>query len=469
MSKKRGISGRVQKKSFNETHAQNSSAGTRPFFNGFQESGQYGYNNSKRNTWQVGGLPNTLRFEDFFNMYRRNGLARAGVMIPIETCWQTMPCIKDGEADKENETQFEKDLKVLIEEHDLFNKLIGLDRRQRVGRYGGIVIISKQANENSAIEPLEAVNINSLLRLIPVFESQIDVTETINDITSKNFGNPKSYNFQSNAVGARNNASFGINLHPSRVYAFGEGADDGSIYGVPALEAAFNSLLDWEKIRISSAEGYFKNAKQRLSLNINDETTASQFNNQQNQKAFDAKIKSFGYGWDTALITSGMDVTALQSSITDPTGSSNLCLQEICAGLSMPKTKLIGFEQGERSSVENNIGFDSNMKSRRTNTLTPMVKNFLWHLVDVGLLTRPDSGVICVEWDDLLSDSDAEKLDGAIKMADINQRSFASGNGPVFTPEEIREKAGFEDEGNDTDLPSSPFEDLMVDDDEEAE
>lgn len=446
MAKKRGTSRRLEKKKAAQlsVNAANASYGRRAFYDGFQESGQYHYNDSKRNMWQVGGLPDTLEFCDFYNMKRRNGFADAGIMIPVETCWQTMPKILDGEEGVNS--QFAKDVEVLINKHKLFDRLIGLDMRQRVGRYGGIVIIARQDNDNTPDEPLIGMGINSLIKLFPVFESQIDVSEDNNDITSPDFGNPKSYNFQSNALGSRSRSSTGVVLNPTRVYAFSETANDGTIYGIPVLESGYNALLNLEKIGISSAEGMFKNAKQRLGLNINDENTAAQLlGDPEKKKKFDTQLKSFGRGWDTALMTSGMDVTALQAAMDDPTGPANLALQEFCASVRIPKTKIIGFEQGERSSQENNIGFNSNMMKRRTTSMSEMIIGLLNHLIDVNILSKPKNKIV-IEWDDLLAPSDQQKLDDANKMADINQKSYNSGFGPVFTPEEIREKAGYDED-----------------------
>ena len=62
-----------------------------------------------------------------------------------------------------------------------------------------------------------------------------------------------------------------------------------------------------------------------------------------------------------------------------------------------------------------------------------------------------------VVWDDLSAQSDSEKLDAAIKMAQINSASIATGEQP-FTGEEIRTVAGYE--GSPEPLPE-------VDDDEE--
>lgn len=466
MAKKRIMSARNKKKI-----TANSSTSRTNSRTGYRKSGGNHNTNTKRDVWEVGGLPEDLEFDDFYNMYRRCGLAKAGVLRPVERCWQTMPTITDGVIDNKNKekskdkpkTKFEKEVDVLINDYNLFQRLIGLDYRQRVGRYAGIVIIAKQQDKTAtASDPLVGFGLKSLVKLMPVFESQIDVSNYIEDISSVDFGNPESYNFKSDALGSRSQVSKGMVIDPSRVFAFGEGADDGSIFGVPALEGGFNALSNWEKIGVASAEGHFKNAKQRIVVNVSDTETASAMNtSEEDKEAFSENVEDFGAGWDSSMLMVGADAKTLQSSVQDPTGPANISLQDFVASINIPKTELIGFETGERSSSENGKSYNTNMMSRRINVDTPMIIGLLKHLIDIKILTPPQSGKIGIEWDDLLATGDAEKFANSSLLADVNQKSFQSGVGSVFTPQEIRKVAGFEENNEDLE------DDIMGDDDEQ--
>jgi hypothetical protein len=239
-------------------------------------------------------------------------------------------------------------------------------------------------------------------------------------------------------------------LDKSRVYVFAEGADDGSIYGTPALESGFNDLMNLTKVGVAAAEGLFKNAKQRLHINIKDENVADAVLNGSEEKDFEDTMRDFAAGFDAEFFTSGMEVATLQSSITDPTGASNIALQAFCTSVDIPKTVLIGFETGERSSTENSSTWDETNNSRRENVLTPMIVGFLKHLVNVNILPKPTNGIEVV-WDDLGASSDQEKLSNAGSMADINQKNFSAGGSPVFEESEIREAAGYEELEEDID------------------
>ena len=50
--------------------------------------------------WDDYGYKNTLEFEDHYQMYRRFGIAKAGIKMPVNMCWKTFPKIMQGEEQK---------------------------------------------------------------------------------------------------------------------------------------------------------------------------------------------------------------------------------------------------------------------------------------------------------------------------------------------------------------------------------
>ena len=213
-----------------------------------------GYHNAdmKRDVWQVAGYPEHADFHSHWNMFNRHGIAYAGIMRIVMKCWSAPPIITDGDDVKNRAlTPFEEDLKYLVERKALWTRMKGCDWRQRVGRYGGIIPIAKEQSTSSSDKPMsQLMGVKSILKLVPVFESQIDVTDvgTNDDLDSERFGMPDHYNFRQYVDGDRNPISNNeMQLDPSRVFVYAEGADDGSIFGTPANESGFNDLLDLEK------------------------------------------------------------------------------------------------------------------------------------------------------------------------------------------------------------------------------
>ena len=82
-------------------------------------------------------------------------------------------------------------------------------------------MIAKEPGNPSPDKPLNAISTNAMVKMMPVYESQLDVNEWVSDFTSVEYGNPKSYVYKSNVEGSRSegdNQSFV--LDPSRVFVF---------------------------------------------------------------------------------------------------------------------------------------------------------------------------------------------------------------------------------------------------------
>jgi len=204
-------------------------------------SGGYHFADCLHNIYANFGYPQQLQFFNFWNMYRRNGTAKAIVNIPPNITWLDAPTI-------EASNRFLSDLEKLIEDRKLWSRLKGLDKRQRVGRYAGLFIEIKDGKELD--QPVDTVSgVDAVVSFKPIYESQLTVATVDDD------GNPTMYNYNSSAVGNRDDKSArSAMLHPDRVVVSAEGADDGSIYGIPELEGCFNSLMDLVKLGGASGE-----------------------------------------------------------------------------------------------------------------------------------------------------------------------------------------------------------------------
>jgi len=426
-------------------------AGPRASGVGYQLSPGYACGDTKRNVWANVGYPEVVDFEMLWSISTR-GIGKAGIHRIVNKCWQEDPIITDGENDGEREpTPFEQDLEVLINDHHLFARLKGADWRNRVGRYAGIIPIVKETNPGDSMsEMTRLLGVKSVLKLVPVFESQIDVTEvgTNSDFNDPNFGMPEHYNYRSYVAGDRNPVTNDQKqLHPSRVFVFAEGADDGSIFGVPTNEAGYNALLDMEKVGGAGAEGLYKNAKQRTVIKINDAATAQVISNDKDKKAkFDDNVHAFERDLDGMLTVYGMDVHTLQSTLSDPTHPWTIQLNTYCATIECPATILIGQQTGRLASDEDQKDWSLTAQSRCNNVLTPsLIIPFLKYMVDIGAM-RPPNDKIMVEWPNFVEASPAEKLDNGKKMEEINKLAREAGHpAPFSDPNEIRVACGFEE------------------------
>lgn len=412
-------------------------------------SGSNDYADTLHDVYLDYGYPLTLTFSNLWNMYRRSGVAKSVVELPIVAGWSTPPTITG--ASKE----FEKDLDELVDRAKLWTRLKGLDTRNRVGRYAGLFMRVKDGNRPEEPVDKDLLGVKALVEFMPLYESQLQVVDVEQDATSERFGQPIMYQFLGSAIGTRNEdlaASFLI--HPSRVVIAAEGSDNGFIYGVSALEAPYNSLMDLRKISGGGAEGFYKNAAQSIVFSLVDGASA---------KSNAAILDDFNDHADDflrnrarrALWTPGMTADTLESHLIQPKEFFDAALADIAAGMTptTPATIIIGRQTGVLASKEDKETYLSGVQSRRENFMTDLVKDVLDWLIDHSILPSSEYEI---EWDDLLAVSDEERLENADKMSGINEKQFKSGGDVPFRGEEIREAAGFEPE----ELPDPGSEEL---------
>lgn len=411
-------------------------------------SGGYDGADTLHNVYLDYGYPQTITFKQFWNMYRRFGVAHNVVDLPVDTGWMNNPVIVGPAAFL---TAFE-DLK---KKTNLFNRIQALDKRQRVGRYAGLYIRVRDNTKPS--QPIEtALNgTGAVIALTPIYEGQLRVSATESDPMSDDFGLPTMYEFATGDTGNRNENVVGrFKIHPSRIIIAAEGADNGGIYGTSSLEAPYNSLMDLRKIIGAGGEGFYKNAAQNVVFELTDGASA---------KSNEAILTKFNEAYDDfaanrmrrAMWTPGLKPTALESSLSNPKEFFQSALNDIAAAVKIPATILIGAQTGRLASSEDSKQYLSVINSRRENFMSELVRSVIDWFIMHGVLPAAEYEV---EWDDLLAQSQADRLANAEKMSMINERQFKSGSDVPFAAEEIRGEAGFDpddipDEGEELDDP----------------
>ena len=412
-------------------------------------SGGYDYSDTLHNIYLDYGYPQTLSFEMFWNMYRRFGVAKNIVELPVDTTFMTFPNVTGSE-------QFNKEFDELVKKVKFWQRLKGLDSRQRVGRYAGLFI---RVRDNQAPDkPIEGklAGLGSIVQMVPIYEGQLTVLETENDPLKDDYGLPTMYQFNSGDTGSRNEKSrTSFSIHPDRIIIAAEGADNGDIYGIPALEAAYNSLMDLRKIVGAGGEGFYKNAAQSIVFSLEKDAAAA---------VGSEKLKDFNDHADDftrnrmrrSLMAPGMKPSVLDSTMATPKEFFMNALNDVAAACKIPATILIGQQTGRLASNEDSRSFLSGINSRRENYGSDLIRSVIDWCINRGILPSSEYEI---EWDDLLALSDNEKLDNAKTMATINKDQYGAGGSRPFTGEEIREAAGYEVEEDD----------LGVDDDEDID
>ncbi len=378
------------------------------------------------------GYPENVSFQQLWHMYRRLGIAKNACNLPVQSTWAQHPKIKGTD-------QFNAELEQIPE---LISRIKALDKRQRVGRYAALFM--RVADDKKPSEELETGlnGVASLVGMTPIYEGQLRVNETDNDPQSKNYGLPKMYHFQSSGQGNRNEqASASLSIHPSRLIIAAEDADNGGIYGTPAIEGCFNSLMDIRKIIGAGGEGFYRNAAQSIVFELDESGGAS---------ADLGMLKDFNDNADDfmrnrrrrSLFAPHMKASTLDSNLVSPKDFFMNALNDVAANTGIPATILIGQQTGRLASGEDSDHFLAMTKSRQENWATQLLSSVLDWFIKYGILPASKYEITFA---DPLELSDEAKLESCQKMAEINSKQFNSGQEPVFSAEEIRKQAGYDD------------------------
>lgn len=454
--KKPRISAQQQKQYFavNQLHMALNAARRDSFFRGSAFVGGDPFADTKHmKAWFDYGYPMAVDFYMHWNMYKRNGLAKAGVDIPVNLCWMDSPAVREGEDDDHEETKWEKSVAALAKRLRLWRHIRDADRMQRVGRYSAIFVRVRDGLKAS--EPLVKIKDSQIIELMPVWEGQLEPNDIDQDISSDNYGKPVNYTYSATGTGNQNDkASDSFQIHHSRLVIMSEDAVGGSIYGTPANEAGFNALLDWDKIRGSGGEASWLAAANKQILtpkhdgsNISADTL----------NGINDALKDMKEGLDEALFLNGVESTPMNNTVPDPEIYKQMALEEYCASISIASKILVGTQSGVKAGDEDTASLMRMMMSRRKNTCSDFIDSFLSWCYRCGALVAPANGH-SIEWSDLTAPSAMQKIDAALKMTQVNKEGRA-GEGLVFTTDEIRKEAGYEPLAEDFDMPDETIPD----------
>lgn len=398
-------------------------------------SGGYDFADTLHNIFLDFGYPSELDFINYWNMYRRFGIAKCIVELPTDITWMRVPKVETSNA------QFVREFERLKSIISFFVRMKAIDKRQRVGRYAGMFM--RVRDNRSPEQPIENVlnGIGAIMQIIPLYEGQLEVMSINNDPKSEDYGLPTMYQFNSTGVGARNEKLDGsFQIHPDRIVIVSEDSDNGGIFGTSCLEAPYNSLMDLRKILGGGGEGFYKNASQSIVFDLKDGASAK--TNETLLNKFNEQYDEFSHNrMRRGMWTPGMEAKALESNLIQPKEFFFNSLYDVAASSKIPATIIIGQQTGRLASDEDSRSFLSMINSRRENFGTQVMNDMINWFIKWGILPNAEYEII---WDDLLALSKKEQLDNAMKMSDINDKQFRSGGSVAFEGDEIREMAGFE-------------------------
>ena len=398
-----------------------------------------GLDNKRNAAWCEYGFKEELTFDDLYKLYRRGGIAHGAVEKIAGKCWQTNPEIIEGDASDETrqETAWEKKTKQVFTNR-LWRSFFDADRRRLVGRYAGILL---HIRDNKAWN-LEATKGRGLEKVTVAWAGSLTVSEWDTGLNSKTYGQPKMWQYTERLP---NGSTRRVDIHPDRVFILGDYTDDA----IGFLEPAYNAFVSLEKVEGGSGESFLKNAARQLNVNFDKEID---FNNLASlygvtvtelQDKFNEVAGEINRGNDVLMTTQGASVTPLVTSVADPSGTYDVNLQTAAAGVDIPTRILVGNQQAERSSTEDQKYMNSHCQTRRGD-LSFEIEDFCDKLIELQIVDSVSQKTVI--WDDLNEQTGTEKLTNAKTMGEINQTMLGGGENPAFSREEIRTAAGYDND-----------------------
>lgn len=401
-----------------------------------------GLDNKRGSAWCEYGFPEQITYDNLYSLYRRGGIAHGAVEKLVGKCWQTNPEIIEGDKadEKRAETAWEKKIKPVFTNR-LWRAFADADRRRLVGRYSGILL---HIRDNKPWNT-EVARGRGLEKVTVAWAGSLNVSEWDTGLNSQTYGQPKMWQYTERLS---NGASRRVEIHPDRIFILGDYTDDA----IGFLEPAYNAFVSLEKVEGGSGESFLKNAARQLALSFDKEidfgSLASMYgvSVDELQDKFNEAAREMNRGNDVLMSLQGAAVTSLVSPVSDPSPTYAVNLQTASAGVDIPSRILVGNQQAERSSTEDQKYMNGRCQSRRGN-LSFEIEDFCDKLIDLRIIDSV--GQKTVIWDDLNQQTRAERLADSKTMADVNKAMVESGHTAPFSGEEIRTAGGFEIEGGD--------------------
>lgn len=420
-----------------------------------------GLDQKRFGAWCEYGFKDELEFQDFYNLFRRGGVAHGAVNKIVQTCWSNAPQIIEGDdQDRAKDvTPWENRLKPVFKGGRFWRAFAEADRRRMVGRYSALLLRVRDSGRLS--EPIRRKGA-ALVDVIPVWSSSLKAVGYNENTNHEDYGKVTKWQYTEASIGSLTGRQ--LEVHPDRIFILGDYSQDA----IGFLEPAFNNFVSLEKVEGGSGESFLNNAARQLSISFDKDVDLSGMATAYNvpvgdlQEIFDKTTREMNMGNDASIITQGGTVTPLVASIPDPTPTYNVNLQSAAAALDIPTKILVGMQTGERASTEDQKYFNSRCQSRRELELNFEISDLIEHLMRIGVVERiPEFTVL---WDDLNEPTRAERLANAKTMSEINENSLNQGQA-TFTEDELREAAGYDPLEDEDALPDTDPEDDIDDGD----
>ena len=390
----------------------------------------------KRDMYEILGYNDEPDFKDYFAKYLRQDISQRIINAFPDAIWNEKVTVTEN-GDDDVITEFEKAFSDLAKRTKLFHYLNRLDKLSGIGRYAVLLIGVRDGSDLEKPMGFLEGGVDDVIYLMPFSEDSATIHRYDENPGSERYGLPDMYKLCVGGYTSKNSTQMPrreLFAHHSRLLHISEGLCENDVFGIPKLEPVLNRLDDLEKVVGGSAEIFWLNGRGGLNLNAQKDTEI--VNPDELHEHADDYINQLS----RVLRTKGMDVQTLELGIHDPDQHVAVILDLISGATGIPKRILIGSERGELASSQDESNWWSRVNERRNNYCDPLVlRPFIDRLMLYGALPSVDE--YDVVWPDLVSASEVDKAEIALKRANaISAYMNSQGGSLIVPPDQFVEK-----------------------------
>lgn len=358
-----------------------------------------------RDLYEAFGYKKNLLYEDYLNIYERDGLGTRIVDAVSDETWRERPVLVEGENVKLDELDDPGPLQQAFAELDdqfhLLSAFNEVDAACGISRFGLIFLglPGKLEDEVKGKAKLMYVNVYD------EGNAQIDETSIIRDPASPRFGLPERYQ-----IAVDDKTKSFKNVHWSRVIHVKEGTDKRSyrrVYGSPRLKNMINRLWDLEKVVGSGSEAFWLLIRKGLAITAKEGMTLPSAGTPEYNDLVD-EIEEYEHGLSRIMKLMGLDVKDLGSEPVSSRDQFDVVTDYLAGASRIPKRILLGSERGELASSQDEFNFGKFIQSRQTKFAEPFIlRPTIDRLGELGVLKVPPK--YTVTWKPLFQLTDLDK------------------------------------------------------------
>ena len=357
-----------------------------------------------RDLYQALGYKLKLNWDDYWTQYSRQDIAKAIIDRPVKATWQgQLELIESEDAEK---TPFEKAWYDLNKKLKLRSLLSRVDRLTGIGRYGVLLLGLDDVNNREGFTLPVKQGDRQLRYIKPFGENSAKIKEYEDNPKNERYGKPLIYSVE--VADVNSGSSSIVKVHHSRVIHILDDHLESEVMGIPRLESVFNRLMDLEKLVGGDAEMFWRGARPGFQGNVDKDyqMTTTMRNDLKDQ------IDEYEHNLRRILVNEGVDLKALAQQIADPKSHFSVQIACVSAVTGIPQRILSGSERGELASTQDSWEWKAYVQARREDHAEPhIIEPVVDRFLALGILPKPESGEYHVDWLDLFSISEKDRVD----------------------------------------------------------